>query len=228
MIETVLFDLDDTILDFHRAEHIALSKTLTEMGIDACEKNIALYSEINSAQWKLLELGKLTREEVMRSRFELFFKSINVTRSVDKAKELYEGFLSIGHFFMPEAIETLDTLVKKYNLYIVSNGTYRIQKERIASADISKYFKEIFISERVGYNKPDVRFFDKCFEKIGDINRERTIIIGDSLSSDILGGINAGIHTCLYNPSHKKNKTDIVPEYETDILSMVPAIIAKV
>ena len=101
---------------------------------------------------------------------------------------------------MAGAVELLENLKDKYDLYIVSNGTASVQDRRIAGAHLEKYFKKIFISQRVGINKPDIRFFERCFAEISNLNKDETIIVGDSLSSDIQGGINAGIKTCWYNP----------------------------
>lgn len=221
MIDTILLDLDDTILDFHKSEACALKKTLEELGIEPSPSTIERYSQINDAQWKLLELGKITREQVLTGRFEILFEELGIEQSGDKAWKLYENNLSNSYFIIDGAIEVLEKLKNKYRLFIVSNGTASVQDKRIAGADISKYFEDIFISQRIGYNKPKVEFFRGCFEKIKKPNIEGMIIVGDSLSSDILGGINADIHTCWYNPKNIKNNTEIKPEYEIDSLDKI-------
>lgn len=226
MIDTILFDLDDTILDFHRAEEFALRKTLEKLNIEPYESTIKRYSEINQAQWKLLELGKITRNQVLTGRFDILFDELGINQTGEKAWEIYENQISKGYFIIEGATKVLEELKNKYRLYIVSNGTATVQDNRIKGSDVGKYFDDIFISQRVGYNKPRVEFFTHCFEKIGNINRENTIIVGDSLSSDILGGINAGIHNCWYNPGKKINTSNIIPEYEISELSEIFKIIS--
>ena len=168
MIRNVLFDLDDTLFDFHKAEKIALTKTLVHFGIDPTEETLALYSTINAAHWKRLELGEISREEVKVGRYRELFKTIGVECDPVKATAYYESMLAIGHYFMPGAPELLEELYRKYRLYIVSNGT-----------------DGIFISQILGANKPDKQFFDICFAEIPDFSLSETVIIGDSLSSDI-------------------------------------------
>lgn len=200
-IDTILFDLDDTILDFKKAERAALKKTLLELGIEPEERILQRYSEINQAQWKLLELGKLVRSEVKLRRYRLLFEEFGIKESAERAAKIYETQLGIGHYFVDGAEEMLLELSGKCRLYLVTNGTACVQKGRIASAGIGHYFQDIFISEEIGFNKPDREFFERCFAKIPDFRKENTIIVGDSLSSDILGGINAGIQTVWFNPA---------------------------
>ncbi len=221
MIDTILFDLDDTILDFHKAEEFALKKTLEKLDIKPLESTIKRYSEINQEQWKLLELGKITRNQVLTGRFDILFDELGIKQTGEKAWEIYENQLGKSYFIIDGATNVLEQLKQKYRLYIVSNGTASVQDGRIKGSDVGKYFEDIFISQRVGYNKPRVEFFTHCFEKIKNINRENTIIVGDSLSSDILGGINAGIHTCWYNPKKEINTSDIEPEYEINDLNEI-------
>ena len=200
MIKNILLDLDDTILDFKKCEHVALDKALTVLGVPHDESTIKLYSKINDLHWKKLETGELTRNQVLLGRFEMLFEKIGVQCSGKKAWKTYEEMLSNQYFFVAGAVELLENLKDKYDLYIVSNGTASVQDRRIAGAHLEKYFKKIFISQRVGINKPDIRFFERCFAEIPNLNKDETIIVGDSLSSDIQGGINAGIKTCWYNP----------------------------
>ena len=225
MIKNVLIDLDDTIFDFHKAEAIGISKTLEQIGIEPSEKNIKRYSEINDSQWKLLEKGVLTREQVLTRRFSLLFEELGVACDPMETRNIYETYLSKGHFLIDGAEDMLKELSKNYNLYLVSNGTAKVQHGRLDSSDIQKYFKEIFISQEIGYNKPDVRFFEECFKKIGNIKRDETIIVGDSLSSDIQGGINAGIHTCWFNPKNQENNTLIKPEMTVRKLGEISQVI---
>lgn len=228
MIRNVLFDLDDTLFDFHKAEKIALTKTLVHFGIDPTEETLALYSTINAAHWKRLELGEISREEVKVGRYRELFKTIGVECDPVKATAYYESMLAIGHYFMPGAPELLEELYRKYRLYIVSNGTAKVQEGRIGSSGIAKYMDGIFISQVLGANKPDKQFFDICFAEILDFSLSETVIIGDSLSSDIKGGINAGIITVWFNPKGIENDNDIKPDYTIKELSEVPGLLSQI
>lgn len=224
----VFLDLDDTILDFHKAEAAALARTLEQMGIAPEEGTIRRYSQINARCWELLELGLMTRDQVKIGRFDKLFKELGVERSGFDAQQIYETLLGTGHYFMPGAEELLETLYGRYELYIVSNGNLSVQDSRIASAGISKYFNEIFISEKIGFDKPRKEFFDACFACIPGFDPQRAIIVGDSLTSDIRGGIHAGIKTCWFNPYGKPGREDIVPDYRILALEELPKLLEKV
>jgi len=219
VIEFLFLDLDDTILDFGAAEHTAITETLREMGVPPNAKNLERYGEINRSCWRKLELGELTRDEVLIRRFELFYSELGVDISPEKTQERYAERLSMEHPFMEGGRELLEELYGKYKLYIASNGIAIVQDRRIADTGISKYFDGIFISQRIGYNKPAKEFFDACFAAIESFDKDRAMIVGDSLSSDIQGGKAAGIKTCLFNPKGKINTTDIIPDYEIKALS---------
>lgn len=218
MIKYILLDLDDTLLDFHMAEAVALRKTMTHFGVEPTDSAVARYSEINDAQWKKLETGELTRAEVKLRRFEIFFAELGVDCDAEAARQYYENALGVGHYFMEGAEEMLEALYGSYQLYIVSNGTTAVQNGRMASAGIARYFDGIFLSEALGYVKPQREFFDACFAKIPQFDPAQAIILGDSLTSDIQGGINAGIRTCWFNPKKGKGREDILPDFEIDAL----------
>lgn len=225
MIKTILLDLDDTILDFHKAEGIALSATLRELGIEPTDAVLRRYIEINAMHWQRLERKELTRYEVLHGRFKMLFGEIGVDASEIDAQRIYEWRLGTGHYFLDGAEELLDALYGKYDLYLASNGTDIVQTRRIASAGIEKYFKELFISQRIGYDKPSIEYFNRCFEKIEGFSKDTTIIVGDSLTSDILGGKHAGIRTCWFNPHEKPGREDIVPDYEIrNLAELIPLL----
>ena len=224
----ILIDLDNTILDFNTAERTALSSALTEMGLSPDAETLSLYHDINIRYWEMLEDRLLTREQVLVRRFEALFKERGVESDAFRTQELYEGKLSRGHWFMPGAPELLDALYGSYRLFICSNGTGSVQDGRIASAGIAPYFEDIFISERLGGNKPERAFFEACFAHIPGFRREKAIILGDSLSSDIRGGLNAGILTCWYNPRGKINTGTILPDREIRSLEQFPALLEDI
>ena len=219
LIKYVFLDLDDTILDFGAAEHAAISSTLAEMGVEPNEKNLTHYGEINRSCWQAMERGELTRDEVLLRRFELFYSELKITASPKDTQDLYAYRLSREHPFMDGAPELLDQLFGKFKLYIASNGIAIVQDRRIKDTGLAKYFDGIFISQRIGYNKPAKEFFDACFGAIEGFDPGEAIIVGDSLTSDIKGGIIAGIRTCYFNPKKKENKTGIIPDYEITSLS---------
>lgn len=214
----VLLDLDDTILDFGIAEHEALKKSLAGFGLSNSEETIRRYSEINKLHWEMLERGEITRAQVLLGRFEQLLHELDCEDEgsvlAAKLRDTYEYNLSQGHWFMPGAEQMLEDLKGKYRLFLCSNGTPVVQEGRLKSSGIGYYFEQVFISEAIGYNKPAKEYFNRCFEAIPDLELSRCIIIGDSLSSDILGGINAGIRTCWYNPRFAENKKGIEPDYE--------------
>ena len=225
MVEFLFIDLDDTILDFHKAEHIALEKCLRFYGIDPTEAVCSRYSAINRAHWERLERGELTREQVLIGRYATLFAELGVTVDAAECAKRYEGNLSIGHYFLPGAPEALELLAKKYKLYLASNGTARVQAGRLESANISHFFQDIFISQNMGADKPSKIYFDNCIARIPDFDPAKAMIVGDSLTSDIQGGINAGMRTCWVNPKHAPGREDIVPDYEIESLSQLPALL---
>ena len=228
MIKNVFIDLDDTLFDFHKAEAIALSEMLNCFGVSINAELSERYSVINKSQWELLEKKEKTREQVLLDRFSIFFSELGMDIPPQKAREIYEYRLGSGHFFIEGAEQLISELYGKYDLYLASNGTEAVQVRRIASSGIEKFFKKIFISQAVGFDKPSREYFDACFSRIENFSNEETIIIGDSLSSDILGGKNANIKTCLYNPKAKENKTNIIPDFEVRSLSEIPGLLERI
>ena len=214
MIRNILFDLDDTLFDFRRAEREAVQKTLVCFNLPANEDVVRLYSEKNRQVWRLLEQGQITRERLKVRRFELLFEALGADTDPKEAAFYYENTLAVGHYFMPGAKELLEKLWKQYRLYIVSNGTAHVQHGRIDGSGLLSYVRGLFISEEIGYDKPDPAFFASCFAKIPDFKKEETIIVGDSLTSDIKGGNQSGIRAVWLNPEGVCNETDARPDAE--------------
>ncbi len=226
-IRNILFDLDNTLLDFNKAERKALTGTLQELGITPSETIFQRYSQLNLAQWKLLEQEKITRNQVKVRRYQLLFDELGLDCSARKAAQIYERYLGIGHFFVDGAEALLEDLSLNYRLYLVTNGTASVQKGRIQSAKIERFFNGIFISEEIGFDKPNKAFFDHCFLQIPDFQKEETILVGDSLSSDIQGGKNAGIATVWFNPSHMEKDYPILPDYEIQTLAELTNLLER-
>ena len=223
----VLLDLDDTILDFHKAEAAALSATLREMGLQPREEILRRYSAINKRQWELLELGVQTREETLTRRFEILFREYGIDASGAEMRDRYEGHLAVGHWFIPGARELLEGLYGRYELYLVSNGTPRVQAGRIASAGIGCFFEKIFVSEELGAVKPSAEFFERSVGRIPDFDRARALLVGDSLSSDIRGALNAGIRSCWFNPRGEAPRPDIPADFEIRRLEELPPLLER-
>ena len=225
MIEFLFLDLDDTILDFHKAERIALSKTIRQFGVEPTEEVLGRYHVINKWHWEQLEQGKLTRDEVLENRFGVLFRELGVAADKTACARAYEKNLSVGHYFLPGAEEAVARLSKKYRLFLASNGTASVQHGRMTSANLYRFFEKVFVSQEIGHNKPSKAYFEGCFAQIPGFDPDRAIIVGDSLSSDILGGINAGIRTCWVNPGHAPARADIRPDYEIEALPQLEALL---
>ena len=226
MIEFLFLDLDDTILDFKKAEFIAIGKTIADFGVEPTDEIRHRYHEINKWHWEQLELGIMTRAEILVNRFKMLFSELGVEVDATQVARTYEKNLSQGHWFLPGAEEAVDRLSKKYRLFLASNGTAVVQKGRMTSANLYRFFETVFVSQEVGHNKPSKAYFDACFAQISGFDPEKAIIVGDSLSSDIQGGINAGIKTVWVNPDHKPCG-DIRPDYEIEALPQLEALLEK-
>lgn len=224
MMEFLFLDLDDTILDFHKAERIAIAKTIRDFGIEPTGEVLTLYHRINKAHWEMLERGELTREEVLLNRFAVLFRELGREADAAACARAYEKNLSVGHYFLPGAEEAVASLSKKYRLFLASNGTASVQKGRLTSANLYRYFEKVFISQELGYNKPSKAYFDACFARIPGFDPEKAVMVGDSLTSDILGGKNAGIATVWVNPEHKP-WGGICPDYEIEALHQLEELL---
>lgn len=229
MIEFLFLDLDDTILDFQKAEHIAIRKAIREAGVEPTDAICARYSQINKLQWEMLERGETTRAEVLVNRFGLLFEELGCAVDKHGVARNYERLLGIGHYYLPGAEETVkQILFGRYRLFLASNGTASVQKGRMTSADLYPYFEQAFVSQEIGHNKPSIAYFEGCFARIPGFDREKAMIVGDSLSSDIQGGINAGIKTCWVNPNGKTAPEHIRPDYEIRSLAELPELLERI
>lgn len=223
----ILFlDLDDTILDFHKAERLAVAKTLRTFGLEPTDALLERYHVINKQHWLRLERGEITREQVLTGRFQTLFSELGRQADPEAVAWDYERNLGIGHYFLPGAREALAQL-KGHRLFLASNGTASVQHSRLESAGLYPVFEQVFVSQELGYNKPAKEFFEACAARIPGFDRENAMMVGDSLSSDILGGKNAGMKTCWVNPDHKSAPEDMKPDYEIEMLSQLPALLER-
>lgn len=206
---TILMDADDTLLDFKLAEHNALIKTLKSFSIDFNDTVISAYSRINDGYWKRLEKGEVTKVALRIKRFEDLCTEFGYKCDASQMASAYESALSEMAYVLDGADELCRALSQKYRIYIVTNGIKEVQKERLKGSKINGMFLDAFVSEEIGYEKPRVEYFERVADKISDFDKSKTVIIGDSLSSDIKGGIAFGIDTCWYNPKGKEKPSDI-------------------
>ena len=227
MIKFLLIDLDDTILDFQKAERIGIENTFRHYGIDPTKENIALYLQINAARWRALEQGKMTRKQVNEGRFTELFHALG--REVDGAQcaAYYLSQLALTHDYLPGAEEAIKALSKKYRLFLASNGNSVVQFPRLRESGLEQYIEKAFVSEALGQNKPSKAYFDLCFAQIPDFDPKQAMMVGDSLTSDIQGGINAGIRTCWVNTFGKTNTTQVQPDYEIGALSELEGLLER-
>ena len=227
MIKFVFLDLDDTILNFAAGEANALSHALSEIGIQPTQAILDRYHLINLAHWELLEEGRLTREEVLVQRYEQLFRELGVSHSGAAINDRYEYLLSQQHEFIPGAEQLLKELAPRYALYLASNGAAAVQNPRLDAAGIRPYFKGVFISQELGADKPSKAFFDACFAAIPGFRLEETVMVGDSLTSDIRGARNVGLRSCWYNPHYLPPRPDIPADYTIGALPELPPLLER-
>lgn len=226
MVKDILFDLDDTLFDFHADERVALTKTFASLQIPLNDAVCARYSEINQAQWKALERGEITRAQVKRRRFELLFAELGYgAEQAELAAKTYHERLAEDFHYMEGAPELLEELYGKYRMFLVSNGNLSVQEGRLGKSGIGRYFSGIFISEVLGAEKPSRRFFDLAFADITDFDPAYAVMVGDSLTSDIKGGINAGVRTIWFNPKKLPPVAEIPSDYEIRQLKDLPELL---
>lgn len=201
----LLFDADETLLDFNRAEKNAFHHILVHYGFEAEQRYVDEYHEINRECWEAFEEGRMEREQVLTVRFERFFGRHGLPVDGSEAEVFYRERIDQAAYLIDGALETLDALKDRYELYIVTNGVAQTQRKRLAASGLTPYFNDIFVSEDAGCPKPKRKFFEYCFARIPDADPSKMLIIGDSLTSDMQGGVNAGIDTCWLNPNGLKN-----------------------
>ena len=225
MIEFVFLDLDDTILDFRQQERHAIVRTLSDFGIEPTDEVVGRYVTHSEYCWRALERGELSRSEVRVRRFRLLFEEIGANVDPAAVSEAYTRNLGVGHYFIPGAKEAVESLAKKYRLFLATNGSYCVQHSRMTSAGLYPYFEACFVSEKLGRNKPQREYFETAFAQIPGFDPAKAMMIGDSLSSDIVGGQNAGIATCWVNAKGKKCTLDKAPDYEIRALSELEEVL---
>ena len=227
MYKYILWDVDGTVLDFLASEAYAIRFLFKKYDIGECsDEMLKMYSGINLKYWQKLEYGELTKSEILVGRFKEFFRIIGV--DVKLAENFNRDYqVTLGDYveFVKGAEEILTSQKGKYIIAAVTNGTKVAQERKLRLSGLDKIFDAIFISENVGAEKPNKEFFDYVFEKLGITDKNEVLLIGDSLTSDMKGGQNAGVDTCWFNPTHSPNTYDIPVTYEIDELKKLESII---
>lgn len=219
MYKLILLDADNTIFDYDKAEEFALFASLEYYNVPGDYKQIrTIYRVINQNLWKMLELGEVTKKVLKTLRFQKLFEELKLNINAHEFSDYYLIKLGEGNFLLDGAEELCRYLHNKYRVVFLTNGIKEVQHSRIKSSKVYKYTEDIITSDEVGINKPDRGIFQWAFDKLGYNDKKSTIIIGDSLGSDIQGGINFGIDTCWYNFTGEPNSSGLKPTYSIDSL----------
>lgn len=199
-------DADDTIFDFPKCEYNALENTFIKNGFEFSEVLYNKFNEINNSLWKKFEIGQIIRSELRIQRFEQTCNFFGICNDIEKLKLLADTYvdeLSKQDIFIDGAYEAVRKISELCDIYIITNGLSVVQRGRFGKSPVTKFLKDIFISDELGVQKPQKEFFDLVLAKINEKDKTRILIVGDSLTSDMQGGRNAGIDTCLYDPKNK-------------------------
>jgi len=227
MYEFLIFDADHTLFDFDRAEKNAIIRVLYETGQPYNDILLELYKNVNTALWKKFEKNEITQIKIKTERFRLFFEKAGITGDFQKASVNYLEYLSQGSYLLSGSEELIFTLKKSYIIGLLTNGISTVQHPRLENSVFKNVFDAVVVSGDVGVNKPDPRIFQLLADKAGFFDKKRMLMIGDSLTSDMQGGINYNIDTCWYNPNRKHNSTEVVPTYEISKLNELYSILEQ-
>lgn len=201
---TLLMDADDTIFDFPRCEAHALKDTLTSFGLTYDERIGEDFSRINSALWKQFEMNRITRSELRVRRFsQLLEQCFAGFEHAAEMADKYVDCLSTQTYLIDGAQEALKLLSRYYEIDIITNGLKKVQRGRFARTPVSVYCHQLYISDEMGVQKPSRAYFDLVLADLAEQDHRRILVVGDSLTSDMQGGRNAGLDTCLYDPKER-------------------------
>jgi 2-haloacid dehalogenase len=226
MYKLILLDADGTLFDYDKAEEAALKKTLTHIGV---EENLSeihkRYRIINADLWRRLEQGTISKDELRYKRFNILLKEFHISCRAEEFSTYYLERLGEGCFLLDGAEELCRELSVNYPLVILTNGMKEVQLSRLGNSSIKDFIDDIVISEEIGVSKPHPSIFEYTLNKLKHEKKEDVLMIGDSLTSDIQGGINFGIDTCWYNPENRENKSWVEPTYRITSLKEIKGIL---
>jgi len=221
----IFFDADGTLFDYNAGEAAALSGTFEACGLPFSPEIGALYREINAGIWREFELGEIAQTELKTGRFNRLFASLGVTADAEEFSRRYLTLLGRQTALVDDAEDVVAKLAGSVGLLLITNGLTTVQRPRFAASSIGCFFPEVVISEELGIAKPDPAIFDHAFGRIGRPAKDRVLMVGDNLGSDILGGANYGIDTCWFNPAGLENGHEVEPTYEIKALSEILGIL---
>ena len=229
MIKVILWDIDATLLDFLAAEKAAIRTCFSKYNLEECtDEMLGRYSIINKKYWEMLERGEMSKADILVNRFRDFFASEGIETDCEKEfNDSYQVALGDTICFRDNGYELVKKLQGRYRQFVVTNGTFVAQERKLRKSGIGELVEEAFISDLIGFEKPSIEFFDYVFEKIGEYDKNEVLIIGDSLTSDMQGGNNAGIVCCWYNPNHLENTKNVKIDYEIEDLWQLEEILEK-
>lgn len=223
--DIILLDADMTIWDFDASEKCALRDVTASLGLTLTPAMEAYYHQVNAEYWRRFDLKEVTREQLTAGRFADYIAYLGVNADPAEVNRRYEHALGKYSIMLPGALEMVQALAEKYPLYIVTNGLHNAQTGRFEKSPVKPYISGLFISQDMDCQKPEKAFYDKVFFAIGVTDPRRYIMVGDSLTSDIQGGINAGIDTIWYNPNHKPRNPNCLPTYEAHSMDEILKIL---
>ncbi len=221
----LLIDLDNTLIDFNECARHSIINAFGELGFDYSPRVFETFIEENVRIWKRLEKGEITKAQLRADRWNIILGKLGIDYDGTILEEMFENGVAEYACPVEGAYDLLDYLKGKYKLYIVSNGFRFVQESRLKIGDFEKYFDGLFVSEDIGIPKPAKEFFDYCFERLGNPLKEDTLLIGDSLSADIIGGINYGIDTIWFNKNGDALPESIEPTYIVNSLNEIMNIL---
>lgn len=217
--DVILFDADETLFDFKKSEKEAFKSSMIEFKFDYEENyHLEVYKNINTAIWKEFEEGLITQEKLKVERFKRLSDKLEVKFDELEFAKAYMKHLSLGSFLYDESEEILNSLYGKHRMAIITNGLRDVQNGRIKQSKVAHLFEAIIVSEEVNVSKPNPKIFEITLDSLKFTDKSKVLMVGDSLTSDISGGINYGVDTCWYNPGRNKNSTSIKPTYEINSL----------
>ena len=226
--EVIIFDADETLFDFKKSEREAFKNTMIEFNINYNEDyHLKLYKDINTAIWKELEEGLITQKELKVERFKRLSDKLNAGFDKNEFAKAYMKNLSQASFLYDDSEPLLEALHKDYRITVVTNGLIDVQTTRIKKSIIAKYFEDVVISEEVEVLKPDPKIFEIALKNINYTDKSKVLLVGDSLTTDIQGGINFNIDTCWYNPNKIVNSTKSKPTYEINNLMELKTLLKR-
>ncbi|MGD2033462.1 MAG: YjjG family noncanonical pyrimidine nucleotidase [Bacteroidales bacterium] len=220
----IFFDLDRTLWDFGKNSSEVLKEIIEEFSLEQYVRDedefIEKYNYYNDNLWDMYRGGKIKKPLLRQERFRLLLKDYKLAdmRLVEGISRFYLNTCPVKPLVIGHTVEVLEYLYEKYRLYIISNGFYDVQLTKMISSGISKYFKKVFTSDRIGYAKPNARIFEYAL-KSENAKKTESLMIGDDILNDVQGAKNTRIDQVYFNP--EKNDLPFVPTYViSDLLEL--------